>query len=223
MENKAINLNRPINQQPVAKIKNSDAKSSSFKVFSNQQVAKANSVSKKEIRQAIDNLYKNYENEENLKIDKKTSSDYVHRLNQERKKNQLEMKALKEKIREDRKLQEEERLKRFEKFKKDQLNMKNAFKNTVHMINHAQSCLKLRNYVEAKSFLEMAMEEDSDHSYAAYYKEAIRMIQSGQNKYNNFGAIIGNFNKCKSIIEKYHITSISRQIMLAMQLLDSNK
>ena len=99
--------------------------------------------------------------------------------------------------------------------------MKNAFKNTVHMINHAQSCLQTSNYVEAKNFLDMAMEKDEDHSYAAFYKEAIRMIKSGQNRYHNFGDIKDKLYKCKSMIEKHHITSLNKQIIIAMNVLDS--
>ena len=191
MKRNQISSDKPINHSLAATINKSDLKSEPFEVVSNQQVAKANSISKKEVRKAIDKLYKNYENEEDLNTDFKSSSsyDYASRLNQERKKNQLEYKELQQKIRKDRQAEEKERWKNFENFKREQLEIKNAFKNTVHMINHAQSCLQLKNYAEAKTFLEMAMQEDEDHSYAAFYKEAIRMIKSGQNKYHNFGAI----------------------------------
>ena len=101
--------------------------------------------------------------------------------------------------------------------------MKNAFVNTVHIINHAQRCIDIKNYVEAKEFLDMAIEEDNDFSYAALYKEAIVMVEGGQNRYANFGAIKNRFNRCKEIIEKHHIVSIQKQIIMSRHTQQTNQ
>ena len=87
-------FNKSIDNQPAVRIDENNLQNEFFEVVSNQQVAKANDISKKGIRKAIDDLYKNYENDEDLSTDFKSFSswNYISGLNQERKKNQLENK-----------------------------------------------------------------------------------------------------------------------------------
>ena len=133
-----------------------------FEVIDNQQVANDNSASDYQIRQAISDVYNNNEIEENKEpesIDANNTSNYARTIGQERYQNQLEMEALEQRIKAERQEEQQNRRERSQHFREDQLIMKNAFVNTVHIINHAQRCIDVRNYVEAKEFLDMAIEK----------------------------------------------------------------
>ena len=49
------------------------------------------------------------------------------------------------------------------------------------------------------------------------------MIKNGQNKHVNFGVIKDLFNKCKQTIEKHHIVSIHKQIIMAKHFQQINQ
>ena len=101
----------------------------------------------------------------------------------------------------------------FEHFMQKQLNMKNIYASSVNIIENSQDSLELNNYIEAKDFFEIPLEENIDSSYANHYNEVIRMIQNNENKFENFDTIRENFSLCKSTIKQSTLPSLYKNLI----------
>ena len=89
-----------------------------------------------------------------------------------------------------------------EHFMQKQLNMKNIYQSSVHILENTLDSLELNNFVEPKGFFEIPLYENIDFLYAGIYNKIIRMIRNGQIQYKEFETVMTYLTECKSSIEQ---------------------
>ena len=113
--------------------------------------------------------------------------------------------------------QEEIRKKSLEYFMEKQLNMKNVFASSVHLLENTQDSLELTNFTEPRDFFKIPLHDDIDHSYADHYNKIIDMIQNDKIDFANFESTIDYLTDCKNSIVQNTLPYLYHNLISLLQ------